>query len=139
MPDEDRITLSRQACHTILEQAMRSPEVEVCGLIGATSDRFNVYPVENISPTPQHRFDMEPRQLITAMRHIRERGERLYAIYHSHPRGPAHPSATDIAEANYPNAACLIVSLNTRGVLQISAFALSAHDYKPLQLDLIDA
>jgi proteasome lid subunit RPN8/RPN11 len=54
---------------------------------------------------------MDPAELIAALRSLRESGDELAAIYHSHPRGPAEPSGRDIREAHYPDAAYLIVSL----------------------------
>ena len=35
----------------------------------------------------------------------------IAGVYHSHPRGPAEPSATDVAEAYYPEWIYLIVGL----------------------------
>jgi proteasome lid subunit RPN8/RPN11 len=59
------------------------------------------------------------------MRHMREAGEELFAIYHSHPHAPAEPSVRDIAEAAYPQAIYLIISLNTTGVLELRGFRLA--------------
>jgi proteasome lid subunit RPN8/RPN11 len=56
-------------------------------------------------------YEMDPGELVTALRELRNTGEELVAIYHSHPHGPAHPSQTDIKRAYYPEAAHLIVSL----------------------------
>jgi len=47
-----------------------------------------------------------------------------FAIYHSHPHAPATPSTTDIELANYPDALHLIISLNTKGVLEIRGFTI---------------
>ena len=35
----------------------------------------------------------------------------MIGFYHSHPHSPAEPSAADVAEATYPGALYLIVSL----------------------------
>jgi proteasome lid subunit RPN8/RPN11 len=40
-----------------------------------------------------------------------ERGEELVAIYHSHPVSQPYPSPTDRAEAHYPDAFYVLVSL----------------------------
>ena len=45
---------------------------------------------------------------------MREAGIDLVSIYHSHPGGPAFPSATDVDLAYYPEAVYLIVSLMDR-------------------------
>jgi len=54
---------------------------------------------------------MDEAQKIDAMRKIREAGEEMFGIYHSHPSSEAVPSVTDIKEAAYPDAVyfCLIV------------------------------
>jgi proteasome lid subunit RPN8/RPN11 len=57
---------------------------------------------------------------------MRERGEELFAIFHSHPQAPAEPSATDLELAAYPDALYLIVSLNTKGVLELRGFRIDA-------------
>jgi glycerol uptake facilitator-like aquaporin len=54
-----------------------------------------------------------PAELIGALRTLRNSGETLLAIYHSHPRGPAQPSQRDLERAFYPDAAHVIVSLAT--------------------------
>jgi proteasome lid subunit RPN8/RPN11 len=38
----------------------------------------------------------------------------MLAIYHSHPEGPQMPSSSDVAQAFYPDAAHVIVSLADR-------------------------
>jgi proteasome lid subunit RPN8/RPN11 len=53
---------------------------------------------------------------------MREAGEELVAIYHSHPDGPAAPSLTDVVEHEYPGVLYLIVSLATRDAPEIRGF-----------------
>ncbi len=96
----ETVHLPRRIVNRILEQAQSRPEEEVCGLLGArTGQVTSDYPVHNVAGDPTCRYVMDPVGQIEAMRTMRERGERLYAIYHSHPRSAAAPSATDIAEA----------------------------------------
>ena len=59
------------------------------------------------SPT---RYRMAASEVIDAFREMRERGLRLAAIVHSHPATPPTLSDIDLREANYPDAALLIVS-----------------------------
>lgn len=42
-----------------------------------------------------------------------EKGEELVAIYHSHPLSQPYPSPTDRAEAHYPDAFYVLVSLRS--------------------------
>ncbi len=66
--------------------------------------------MENVAGS-ETAYEMAPAQLIGALRGLRDAGEELVAIYHSHPQGPARPSRIDIERAYYPNAAYVIVSL----------------------------
>lgn len=129
-----QVALPITLVNKILTHAQHSPEAEVCGLIAAQDgvpDR--VYPIANVADEPQRLFAMDPEAQIEAMRQMREGGEELYAIYHSHPHASAQPSARDLQEAAYPQALYLIVSLDTKGVLEMRGFRL--HDG---QLDKVD-
>ncbi len=56
-----------------------------------------------------------PEDLFAAQRAMRARGERLLAIYHSHPRAKdPEPSATDVRLAYYPSAVYFIVGLGDK-------------------------
>jgi len=109
----------------LLYDACVASEREICGLVGQSTDlNCNYYPVANSAEDPERLFSMDPAQQIAALRTMRERNETLYAIFHSHPQSPAFPSLTDIAEAAYPEALYLIVSLATVGVLELRGFRL---------------
>ena len=64
---------------------------------------------------------------------MRDKNEELFAIYHSHPTAPAIPSATDIKLATYPDAVFLIISLNTKGVLELRGFKINNKSAKPVE------
>lgn len=137
----DEICLPRKLTNQLLHLAQISPETEVCGLIGADASGMAVscYPIANSADTPQNRFLLDARQQIGAMKQIRDKGETLFAIYHSHPTAPAMPSAADIEQASYPEALHLIISLNTKGVLELRAFKIEGKTAKELNLSLIEA
>lgn len=120
---ENEIQLSRKLTTQLLHLAQSSPDTEVCGLIGAKDDEpSSCYPIENTASNPSTRFQLDAQQHIAAFKQMRDNGEELFAIYHSHPNAPAEPSATDIDMASYPEALYLIISLNTKGVLEIRGF-----------------
>lgn len=135
------VRLPRKLTNQLLHLAQISPEQEVCGLIGANADDqpINCYPIDNSADTPQNRFLLDPAQQIETMRRMRERGETLFAIYHSHPHAPALPSPTDIEQAAYPQALHLIISLGTKGVLELRCFQIRDKRIDECGLELIEA
>ncbi len=131
------ITLPRTLATSLLGMAQQSPQAEICGLISAKNgDVSGLYPVTNAADNPANRYRMDPGAQIDAMRQIREKGEALFAIYHSHPTTQAVPSAKDLSAANYPQATYLIISLNTEGVLVMRGFCLQKNKVQEVRLEL---
>ena len=129
------IAFPRTLVNQILQQAQRAEDREVCGLVAAREGRpVHSYPVRNVATDPAHHFQMDPQQQIEAMREMRERGEELFAIYHSHPDAPARPSAEDLREAAYPDALYIIVSLATEGRLEMRGFCLRDGDMEDVDI-----
>lgn len=139
--NDSEISLPRKLTNQLLHLAQLSPETEVCGLIGAQANGLPVscYPIDNSAATPQTRFLLDAGQQIDAMRRMREKGETLFAVYHSHPHSPAQPSSTDIEQASYPQALHLIISLDTKGVLELRGFKIAGDQVEELPLNLIEA
>jgi proteasome lid subunit RPN8/RPN11 len=135
----DAQRIPRTIANRLLRHAQQSPDKEICGLI-ASKDGIpaNCYLIDNVATTPRRLFSMDPAQQIAALRTMRERGEELFAIYHSHPSAPAFPSATDLAQAQYPETLYLIISLQTRGVLEMQGFMLRDHNVREVPLEIVD-
>lgn len=87
---------------------------ECCGLAGGPpSGRVQtIYPLRNIAADPSVTYEAAPEDLFAAQRSMRDHGEQLLAIYHSHPRSDdPKPSHTDVRLAYYPSAVYFIVGL----------------------------
>lgn len=129
------VHIPRNLINQILEQAQDSPSKEICGLIsGVNQQPAHCYPVSNRATDPKHRFLMDPKQQIDIMREMRERSEKLYAIYHSHPDTPAMPSTEDMEQAAYPDALHLIVSMSVTGTLQLNGFRILENRATPVDI-----
>jgi len=106
--------LRRDHLAAIVSHARETAPDECCGLIGGTLDATarTIYRLRNVTPNAERAYEAAPEELFVAQRQMRERGETLLAIYHSHPRAEdPTPSATDVRLAYYPAAAYLIVGL----------------------------
>ncbi|MGZ8143395.1 MAG: Mov34/MPN/PAD-1 family protein [Methylosarcina sp.] len=133
----EEIQLPRKLTNQLLHLAQVSPDQEICGLIGGKNGiPRTCYPITNIAQHPEHRFLLDAKQQIAAMSEMRDQGEDLFAIYHSHPSAPAIPSATDLERAAYPEALYLIISLNTKGILEMRGFKISQQNATEITLML---
>ena len=135
--NQEEFQLPRSITNQLLHLAQLSPEQEVCGLVGASQGIASTcYPIKNTDNQPETRFQLDSKQQIDALATMREKDESLCAIYHSHPTAPAIPSATDLKLAAYPDAVYLIISLNTKGVLEIRGFKIIDQSFCEISLSL---
>jgi len=94
--------------------AQQAAPNECCGLIGGNvnGEAQSIYALRNVAADKIVSYEAAPEDLFAAQREMRERGESLLAIYHSHPRSTEpEPSATDVRLAYYPRAIYFIVGL----------------------------
>jgi len=127
MFEQKEIHIPRRLAQQLLHHAQISPDAEVCGLVGGKDGiPLSCYPVSNVSEHPDRLFLLDAKQQIAAMAAMRDQGEQLFAIYHSHPTAPALPSQTDLEQSAYPGALYLIISLNTKGILEMRGFKITA-------------
>jgi proteasome lid subunit RPN8/RPN11 len=103
---------------------------------GATTVRVvRFYPGTNGAASAT-RYTMPPEEVLAAFEDMRARGWRLGAIVHSHPRGPATPSPTDLREAYYPEALMVIVSLAVTPP-EARAWWVGAADGRPYEVPIV--
>jgi proteasome lid subunit RPN8/RPN11 len=98
----------------IIAHAQEVAPDECCGLLGGSEDGSarSIYPLRNVAADRVVSYEAAPEDLFAAQRQMRERGESLLAIYHSHPRATEpEPSATDVRLAYYPRAIYFIIGL----------------------------
>lgn len=84
------------------QQVTADIPLESCGLLAGSGDIVQrVISVPNaLKSATRYRFS--PSAQLAAFEQIEQDGFEMLAIYHSHLKGPPHPSPTDIAEAFYP-------------------------------------
>ena len=103
--------IAQAVLDAIVAHARAAAPAECCGLlIGSGAAIVQAVRARNIAAKPA-RFLIDPKDHIDARREARRRGLEVLGFYHSHPQSPAWPSETDVAEAAYPEAVHLIVSL----------------------------
>lgn len=117
----------------IEEHARREHPAECCGLLSGSNGLItDIHPVRNEADKPETRYFATPEELFAAMRRIREAGQALLGVYHSHPRTPAYPSASDVEMAFYPEAFYFIVSLEPR--VELRAFKIEDSNIEDVEI-----
>ncbi|HEV8138545.1 MAG TPA: M67 family metallopeptidase [Pyrinomonadaceae bacterium] len=108
------LRITRRQFDDIISHARDAAPHECCGLIGGSTNgqAQTIYPAKNVAVDPLVTYEAATEDLFAAQRAMRERGEQLLAIYHSHPRASnPEPSPTDVRLAYYPSAVYLIAGL----------------------------
>lgn len=115
----DRRTDPRLLIGASLLEAMRglardAAPNEACGLLIGRRDPVSIVtrllPAANVHPEPSAFFTIDPAAHLRLLRELRESpSETLLGHFHSHPTGPAAPSARDLAAANDPELMWMII------------------------------
>jgi [CysO sulfur-carrier protein]-S-L-cysteine hydrolase len=134
------ISIHQTQVDEIVNHARREGPHECCGLIGGNSTKTKtIYPLRNVAAEPLVTYEAAPEDLFAAQRAMRQRGEELLAIYHSHPRSKdPEPSATDVRLAYYPTAVYFIVGLGDREPC-LRAFRISEREgrWEPVEYTIV--
>lgn len=115
----DTLVLPESIRQQLMVHLLQSAPNEGVGMLGVsppvrgpqgTHATASLYvPGRNVDESPTT-FTMDPNDVFRAFREFREQGLVLGAIVHSHLRGPATPSETDVNRWHYPEALMLIAS-----------------------------
>ena len=112
----------------ILDSARAARPAEACGLlVGRGRGRLTVtriVPAANLLAHVPGRFELDPRVRLAVEKECRGSPERVLGHWHSHPGGPASPSAADLAMAYEPDLVWLIVAVAADGTVDANAFRL---------------
>lgn len=105
--------LPKRLLSQIESQAQSGFPYEICGFIGGAQLGYaqEIRPARNVATNRQVEYNIAPEETLAALLDFELRGLKITAVYHSHPRYPAHPSEVDLALADLPNAFYLITSV----------------------------
>ena len=107
------LTILRPIADAMLTHAHAELPNEGCGILsGSLADGLatSFHPARNAEASPL-RYSVHPEDLVRIVFEIEDAGRDLVAIFHSHTRSAAVPSATDRRAAMYPDAFYVLASL----------------------------
>jgi proteasome lid subunit RPN8/RPN11 len=108
----ETVTIARGAVDAMVAHAREAAPAECCGvLLGRDGIVGAAVRTANAAEDVRRRYLIDPQDHITILRDARARGLAVVGFYHSHPRGSADASPSDIAEASYPEHLYAIVGL----------------------------
>ena len=107
------LTITSAVADELMRHAHSELPNEACALLSgslAVGSATRVHPARNAEASPL-RYNVHPEDLIRITFAIEDAGEDLVAIFHSHTRSPAVPSATDRRAAQYPDVFYVLATL----------------------------
>ncbi|MCM8819521.1 MAG: M67 family metallopeptidase [Candidatus Omnitrophica bacterium] len=118
------IYISKDLVKQMIEHSKREFPNEACGILSGSQGRVKkVYEMTNVDNSPTS-FFMEPKEQLKVMKEIRNNGEEMLGIYHSHVASDAYPSSQDVELALYPEVSYVIISLKDKDNPLIRSFKL---------------
>lgn len=91
------IEVTRDVIEALQRAARSAAPHEACGILVGQDARITGFiEARNVHPSPESRFEIDPQSLIDAHRAARSGGPQVLGYFHSHPRGGAEPSSTDL-------------------------------------------
>jgi [CysO sulfur-carrier protein]-S-L-cysteine hydrolase len=107
------LELPAHVVEEIVAHCLRALPEEGCGLLAGdprTAVVGKCYPTRNAAASAK-RYEVDPRDLLSADRDAEVSGMSLIGVFHSHTHTDAYPSPTDVVEAPDPSWHYVLVSL----------------------------
>ncbi len=115
----------------MVAHCQREAPLEACGILcGSAPEVRSIFPLRNMLAS-ERRFSADPKDLIEADRLMRERGEVIVAIFHSHPRWKPVPSKTDL-ELNFHGTTPQVIVSLLEAEPQVRVWRLHPKSYRSL-------
>ncbi len=127
------LLIPRTFLDLIAAEAEAAHPRECCGLLAGRDAGPGDIVVTRMAPSAnltggraEDSFEVDPQVRFDLMRALDGSDKRIIGHYHSHPAGPARPSATDLAKAYEPDLIWVILGMENGRVADVRAHRLAA-------------
>lgn len=136
IPNPNQLRLSAESRLQLVAWARAAVPDEACGLLlgrirGACVEVEHVRLARNIAADAHREFEVHPEDHLALSLEAERLGLDVVGAWHSHPRGPATPSPTDLAAAAHGSAQ-VIVALATPDAPELRAWTADPRGVRPL-------
>jgi proteasome lid subunit RPN8/RPN11 len=108
----------------MVEHGLAAFPNESCGLLAGKEGRpVKFFAMHNADASPVT-YRLDPKEQLRVFDEMEEQEWDLLAIFHTHTHSEAYPSETDRAQAFYPEAEYLVMSLSDRANPVLRSFAI---------------
>jgi proteasome lid subunit RPN8/RPN11 len=105
------LTIPKPIHDEMVARARAAAPIEACGILAGVAGYVQMHhPMTNADASAEH-YSLIPEEQFAVAKAIRNAGETMLAVWHSHPATPAWPSEEDIRLAVAPGVLHLILSL----------------------------
>jgi proteasome lid subunit RPN8/RPN11 len=124
----------------IVDAAEAAWPEEGCGLLVGRTGPGSVWRIDRVEPATnvaddrRRRFEVDPGVRIGLERELRGIDRAVIGVYHSHPGGPARPSATDRALVFEPHLVWLITSVLDGQAVHTAAWMPAKDGFRPVAI-----
>lgn len=133
VPQREPILIAPVLMQAMIDHARAGKPEEICGIVrgvggdGEELRALEAIPARNVAEERIQNYTVDPKTLLRQF-DFEDAGERMLAIYHSHPESAPYPSATDAWNANYPETVYIIVGLADDENPAVRAWALETEE-----------
>ena len=133
MNEERGVRLPAAVEAAMVAHACDAVPAECCGLLLGTADTIlEARRARNVATEANRRYEIDPIEHLAVIRDARSRSLEVVGAYHSHPRSPARPSATDADQA-FSHFLFVIVGLET-GTADVRGWQWREGNFAPVPL-----
>ena len=96
-----------------------------------------VYPMRNVEESPIG-YSMDPKEQLLIEKRMRQAGQRMIGIYHSHTATAAYPSSVDVSLALSPDISYVLVSLKDQQHPDLKSYRIDGTTITPEPVEITE-
>ena len=125
------VTLSAALRDEMIAHCRSRYPKEACGILGGQGGTVaQVYRMTNVEDSPIG-YSMDPKEQLQIEKQMRQRGQRMVGIFHSHTSSDAYPSSVDVSLAISPDVSYVLVSLKDQAKPDVKSYRIEGTTITP--------